>query len=294
MSLDSLGSWVECFMDDDHPDGAPLALPMPSAFAIRYHAPSPYCGIQLGPFAGLILQGNKEMRFGSQHAKFAPGQAMIVSHDIPVEYSICKAAKDEPFLAVIILLDFEVLYEIRGHLDEIAFPEREPTSSELESAEQHLVVALERYLKLSETPIDREILAPSVLREIHLRLLQSQNGALLRQMLMRDSHASNIGRSIAMIRENYCKGLQVAEIASKVGMSKTLFYEHFQRITGATPAQFIKEVRLESARRMLARKKDTVSATAVAVGYTSMSQFSRDYKQRFGVSPSDHLAKAAA
>lgn len=62
----------------------------------------------------LILQGSKITSIGDQSVELRPGDALLVSHDLPVVSRITKASDDEPYLALILSLDLGIvrsLYE---------------------------------------------------------------------------------------------------------------------------------------------------------------------------------------
>ena len=57
-----------------------------------------------------------------------------------------------------------------------------------------------------------------------------------------------------------------------------------------TPSRFIRSVRVECAARLLREGADSVTEVAYSVGFESLSYFSRSFRERFGASPSAHLA----
>ena len=69
-------------------------------------------------------------------------------------------------------------------------------------------------------------------------------------------------------------------------MSESAFYEAFKAVTGTTPKQYIKRLRLQEAHRQLSQGAQNVSGAAFDVGYNSVSQFSREFTRVFGVNPS--------
>lgn len=74
-------------------------------------------------------------------------------------------------------------------------------------------------------------------------------------------------------------------------MSLTSFHRHFKAVTGCTPLACQKHLRLIEARGQITAKASGVTAAAIACGYASVSQFSREYKRMFGKPPSrDELA----
>lgn len=77
-------------------------------------------------------------------------------------------------------------------------------------------------------------------------------------------------------------------------MSSSAFFEHFKAVTGTSPLQYQKDLRLLRARESLRQTNAKVSDIAFAVGYESSAQFSREYARKFGVPPrQDRVLQAA-
>jgi AraC-like DNA-binding protein len=68
-------------------------------------------------------------------------------------------------------------------------------------------------------------------------------------------------------------------------MSRSTFRQHFRAITGMSPLQYQKELRLQEARQLMLHEHMDASQAARRVGYVSASQFSRDDSSRFGAPP---------
>jgi AraC-like DNA-binding protein len=73
-------------------------------------------------------------------------------------------------------------------------------------------------------------------------------------------------------------------------MSAPTFHHHFRQLTGMSPLQYQKWLRLNEARRLMLVERLDVSRAAFAVGYESPSQFSREYGRLFGTAPSRDIA----
>ena len=286
MNLTELKDLAARHVPTEQPDGEAVLLPIDGMFIVRHSTLSPFQSLSIGPFASLVLQGQKEVRLDDNSIVFSAGQTTVLGHDIPIEYCIAQGSPDKPFLAILFQLNFEVLHRLKGRIDGLSEGEGIATSLRRLDENTALIAALGRYLELADNPIEREILGPAILEEIHLRLLQSHSAGILRELLSQNSHASKIAQSIEFIRSNLGKPLSVDSIAAKVGMGKSAFYEHFHQFTGKSPMIFAKMLRLQEARHQITALHKPASAAAFAVGYASASQFSRDYKQHFGVSPS--------
>ena len=73
-------------------------------------------------------------------------------------------------------------------------------------------------------------------------------------------------------------------------MGLSAFHLHFKTLTGMSPLQFQKRLRLSEARRLMVTSGLTAAEAAYRVGYESASQFSREYRRAFGVPPRQHVA----
>ncbi|WP_371815802.1 helix-turn-helix transcriptional regulator [Novosphingobium sp. SG751A] len=69
------------------------------------------------------------------------------------------------------------------------------------------------------------------------------------------------------------------------GMSRASLHRHFLAMTGLSPLQYQKQLRLQEARQLLLAGDHSASDVAFAVGYESTSQFSREYLRQFGAPP---------
>jgi len=82
----------------------------------------------------------------------------------------------------------------------------------------------------------------------------------------------------------------VGELARHAGMSPSSLHQHFKTITGISPIQYQRRIRLHEARRMLLVDSLDIGEASFRVGYQSHSQFSKDYRNYFGRLPKDDMA----
>lgn len=238
------------------------------------------------PVICLILQGSKVTSIGDQVVELRPGDALLVSHDLPVVSRITKASRREPYLALILSLDLGLVRSLYTLVADAPAAVPHARSLSVAPVDPAWLQPLVRYLELMDHPLDAKVLGPSIRREIHYRLLLSPIGGMLRDLLVTDSHASRIAKAIAKVRAEFRSALSVADLAQAAGMSASSFHDHFKSVTGTTPLQYQKDLRLIEARTMLADGSQSVSGVAFAVGYESPTHFSRDYSRKFGLPPS--------
>lgn len=245
------------------------------------------------PVLCLILQGRKVTLIGNQSAQLGPGDALLVSHDLPVTSRITEASPQVPYLALILSLDMGIVRGLYEQLADVPMTEGDGRPLAVSRAGGEWLAPLERYLDLMDKPLDARVLGPAILREIHYRLLLSPIGRMLRSLLIADSHASCVARAIQRLRREFRGQLRIPELARTAGMSTTSFHQHFKAVTGTTPLQYQKDLRLIAARSLVVLNGQTVTEAAFATGYESPTHFSRDYSRKFGKPPSHETRNAA-
>ena len=133
------------------------------------------------------------------------------------------------------------------------------------------------------------------MREIHARLLLGAHAEPLRKLLWQETTASRIFLATREIQSDLARPLVVGDLADRAGMSSSAFFEHFKAVTGTSPLQYQKDLRLLRAREALRSTNGKVSDIAFGVGYESSAQFSREYARKFGLPPrEDRILDARA
>ena len=95
-------------------------------------------------------------------------------------------------------------------------------------------------------------------------------------------------RVMKVINENMDNPeLSVEVVADKVGISRVHFYRKMKDLTGQSPRDFVKYVRLKEAARLLAEKDYDITGVSVATGFKSLSAFSTSFKALYGLTPSE-------
>jgi AraC-like DNA-binding protein len=74
-------------------------------------------------------------------------------------------------------------------------------------------------------------------------------------------------------------------------MSPSTFRQHFRALTGVSPLQYQKQLRLQEARQLMLNENLDAGSAALRVGYESASQFSREYSRLFGAPPQRDIGR---
>ncbi|MGL6027644.1 MAG: AraC family transcriptional regulator N-terminal domain-containing protein [Vibrio sp.] len=234
----------------------------------------------------LIAQGKKRVLLGEESFVYDANHFLISSVDLPIIANIIEASAEQPYLGLIMELDLTELAQLSTD-SQLAWNPHQAAQKGIAVGElsESLLNAFIRLLELQEDPASIAILAPVIKREIFYRLLASEQGARLQQIVTAGSHSHQIAKAIDWLKNNFVQPLSVSELASSTGMSKSAFYTHFRNMTSMTPLQFQKKLRLSEARRLMLTENLDALATTFRVGYESPSQFSREYSRLFGAPP---------
>lgn len=85
--------------------------------------------------------------------------------------------------------------------------------------------------------------------------------------------------------------ISVDDIAAKMGYNRTIFYQKVKSLTGQTPADYVRTIRLNWAAQLLGQGELSISEVAYRVGFSDSHYFSRLFKKQFGKSPRDYVSQ---
>ncbi|HBC3856819.1 AraC family transcriptional regulator [Vibrio parahaemolyticus] len=256
----------------------------------RWTAPTPPTSYTHNPSICLIAQGRKRVLLGEESFIYDANHFLISSVDLPIIANIIEASEEQPYLGLIMELDLTEISQLIVD-SELAFTQSKEAQKGIAVGElsESLLDAFVRLAELLDEGQNIKILAPIIKREIFYRLLMSEQGTRLHQIVTAGSHSHQIAKAIDWLKNNFVKPLSVGDLASYTGMSKSSFYTHFRSMTSMTPLQFQKKLRLSEARRLMLTENLDAMAATFKVGYESPSQFSREYSRLFGAPPSKDI-----
>jgi AraC-like DNA-binding protein len=240
------------------------------------------------PALCMTLQGAKWATFGEKRYKFGTGQALMVAVDIPSRGTVVVASSKAPYLGLQIELDFSIMQEMAEEIEMARTVSSKPKARGAFVLELNcqLVDCAQHAIHLLETPEAIPRLYPGIMREICYWLLTGPEGHQVSQiMTMANGHDQRIIQTIHTLRDKLSEMIHVADLAVAANMSQATFHRQFKSVTGITPLQYQKQLRLHEGRRLMIFSDATVESAAHNVGYASVSQFSREYTRMFGTSP---------
>ena len=262
---------------------------------LRRSEPLPRGPMVYHPNIVIVGQGRKRAYLGDEVYTYDAFNYLVSSVPMPAECE-ADASPEDPILIVAIDVEPTMLGELILEMDELSLPPAGPTPRGISTTpmSEELVGAVIRLLECLKSPLDSRILGRQTVREIVYRVLRGEQGGSLRALASRDDHFARIARVVKYIHAEYARPLGVEELARRAGMSVPVFHHHFKLVTASSPLQYLKRIRLDRAKRLMAHDGYNASTAARAVGYESPSQFSREFKRLFGVTPVEEAEQTRA
>lgn len=240
------------------------------------------------PSICIVLQGEREIHLGADCQRFDNSNLMFCPVNIPLSMHINHASIKNPVIVLSMKLNLAMIRDILAQIPPKPFIAGSHLGIKW-PLDDTIMSAFERLIRLLDYPNDIDFLASLIQQEIYYRLLSVEQGNKLRQLVVSGSHTHRIAQATDWIKSHLNQPIAVDNLASRCGMSISGFHQHFKEIAQLSPLQYQKSLRLMEARRLIKMHGAQISQIAMQVGYESPSQFSREYKRLFGVSPSSEL-----
>jgi DNA-binding response OmpR family regulator/anti-sigma regulatory factor (Ser/Thr protein kinase) len=162
--------------------------------------------------------------------------------------------------------------------------------SDLNSKIQGLETGADAYLS---KPFEKQELQVRLKKLIELRIslqekYKSKHITLDEKIAEPDQEDEFLIKVKQVILENIATmDLNVSQISAELFISHTQFYRKIKALTGLTPTQFIRKVRLKKSTEMLSKSTDTIAEIAYSTGFSDPNYFSRVFKKEYNKAPGE-------
>lgn len=154
---------------------------------------------------------------------------------------------------------------------------------------------------------DAYLAKPFSLEELHLtidnlidnvrRLKGKFSGALkqddkVEKIEVKGNDEELMERIMKVVNENLSDSdFNVEKMCDEVGVSRTQLHRKLKEMTGVPTSEFLRNIRLNEAARLIRERKINITQVSYMVGFANNSHFSTAFKKYFGISPSEYAAK---
>jgi AraC-like DNA-binding protein len=240
---------------------------------------------------GIIAQGRKRVTVDGQDYLYDPFNYLVLNSSLHFQAEILEATPAKPFLSLVLQIDPALVRRVSTDLLDrrtTTFGRSrtvDPDRAFVTGLDCDLMGATTRFLRATHTGADRRVLAPLYLQEMVYRVLQAEQYGRLLEVAATQEAGNPVNDVISYVQANLAEPLTVSDMAERVSLSPSAFSHLFRDVTGKSPYQFVKEIRLNRARELLIEGELSVTQISRTVGYSSASHFINEFRDRFGATP---------
>jgi AraC-like DNA-binding protein len=280
-------SQLAASIDQLHPQQDLCYIPYDGLYLFRSSFPLARKPIVYSPSICVIAQGKKKLFIENTECTYDTDNYLINSLTMPVEAQVDSATEDSPYLGLSLEIDSYLVSQLLIEMEqqELVLDVQKPDDIIRSSpVTERLHNCFIRLLDCLGSEMDKKILLPSLIREIYYEVLKGPHGKMLRNCVSNHNGAHRIAPVVHYIENNFHQSLDIDTIARFAGMSSSTLHEQFKQVTSMSPMKFVKSLRLHRAHSLLL-SGSLASEASYSVGYSSPSQFSREFKRFFGETP---------
>ncbi len=193
---------------------ADCATPIAELGLFRREAPARPAVCMVEPSIVMVAQGTKRLLVGGEGYVYDAEHFLLTSLDVPANSEVIAASVPNPCVGLVLKLDIRLLAELIAQEPEAPPRERSLQSSVgVGSITAAMLEPIARLLALLDEPAAIPVLAPLIQREIHYRLLATDQAPRLRQIVSVGSQSHRVARAIDWLKIHYAEGLRVENLA---------------------------------------------------------------------------------
>jgi AraC-like DNA-binding protein len=266
------------------------SLGIPGAWVYRADAPERFSKRNASTLCvGIVLQGRKEVDVDGELLTYDAAHCIVLTGELEYAARVLEASAARPYLSLVLAVPPDLVARTLLALADIDGAQPRlvgaPRSAFLANVDDRVLEPLVRFVRCLHDAAERRVIAPLAIEELVFRLLRSDAASALRRAACRGGDEGRIADAMAFIRANARRKLTVEQLAKRAAMSPSHFAHRFRDVAHVSPMRYLKHVRLEQARVLLVQSRARASEIADRVGYGSLTHFTRDFKQHFGLAP---------
>jgi AraC-like DNA-binding protein len=244
------------------------------------------------PSIYIVASGRKTGFVANRRFVYDQNNYLVLTVPLPFEVTT-EVDPSGPMLGISVRLDISVVAELVSKMGLIPAP-TEPdkyVAMQPSPLDARMCKTAIRLVESLGSRDDAAILGPEIIREIIYCVLIGCNRDTLISLLDKSGAVAKMQPVFETIHRDYNQPLNASRSAKQLGVSVSTFHQLFREVTGTSPIQYLKAVRLHKARLLIRYDGLGSAAAAEKVGYASPSQFSRDFKTVFGYAPKRDLVQ---
>ena len=245
-----------------------------------------------------MLRGKKVMHlFDKQGFDYTPGQTVIVPPAVTMKIDFPEATDLNPTQCIALAIDNEQIQKTISYLNEF-FPKEDRNSKWLLNYDEYhfynneeIAYLINKVIRIcSEKSKEKDVLADLTLKELLVRIMQSQNLKTLNDEIA--TNHNPLAYVIGYIKANLNEKISIDSLSNKACMSKATFHRLFKRELGISPNDYILAEKMNRAKELLSLPGNKIAAISYDLGFSDSNYFIRAFKKIVGVTPGAFQVRA--
>lgn len=247
-----------------------------------------------------MLKGKKNMALGSKpFFDYLPGEIVIAPPDEVMRINFPESTPENPTQCIAISISEESIKETFNFLNDKHPRLISGFDWGLDSSFYHLlsrkdlnqIVGRFMSLAISDSTREKHAVASLTLKEMLIRLSQTQARAILEASFRSSSNSNPMAHVINYIKNHLSEKLRLKDLSKMAYMSPSHFSRKFKMETGISLTEFIQLERLKLAKTLLVTTNMSVRDIGFRSGFTDVNFFNRVFKREIGRTPSEFRTK---
>lgn len=237
-----------------------------------------------------MLRGKKVMHLNEKKEfEYLPGETVIIPPSETMRIDFPEATDLNPTQCIALAIDNHQIKQTIKYLNEYFPKESIHEEWKLNYDEYHfynneeIAYLINKVIKVcSDTSREKDVLADLTLKELLVRIMQTQNLNVLQGDALNNNPLAYV---IGYIKSNLNEKISIESLSNKACMSKATFYRLFKKELGVSPNDFILAEKMKKAKEMLLRPGIKIAAISYELGFSDANYFIRAFKKIVGITP---------
>jgi AraC family transcriptional regulator len=241
-----------------------------------------------------MLRGKKVMHlFGKPGFDYHPGESVIVPPNEVMRIDFPEANLEQPTQCIALAIAGDQIQETINLLNE-RYPRAEATDGwRVDQSIFHLVNntdladIINRLVRIGikEHSREKDVLAGLALRELLVRLMQTQARELIERNYKQLASGNRFAHIVQYIKLNLGERINLETLHEKACMSRANFFRKFKEAYGISPGDYIVQERLKHAKELLKNPFVSVTDVCYRSGFQNINHFIRTFRKETGLTP---------
>lgn len=246
-----------------------------------------------------MLRGKKVMHLPhTQSFDYFPGESVVLPPNMTMRIDFPEAQLENPTQCIALAIDHDQIKQTVELLNH-RYPRLERDLAwQLQIDNVHIRNTSEMSQTISrlihictDQTAGKDIIADLALRELVVRIIQSQNLIALSEQSSKVSVSERFAAIVQFIQQHLSEKITIDHLCRMACMSRANFFRYFKQEFGITPVDFINYERVKRAKQIMSEQPASIRDVSLTAGFSDTNYFIRTFRKVEGITPGEYRNK---